>query len=415
MSKLEDRLREAFRADAGLVRPESIPPAPPVPPRPGRPARGRPGPRRARVLIPLAAAAAIIAIAVGVSLATPLFRGSSAPRTVPSVPAPHTRPVPAPTLAGDASTGVPASAPAPGLPRFYVTVYYAPAGGVNYIVVRDATTGQALARINPPAGQVFAMLAAPAGDRTFVTALGPGSGCSAQLQEFRLNAQGQPGPLVPLHITLPGISNTYGDLAITPDGRTIGYASYLCDGQGEVGVIHLATRQVRVWSVNETPPSLYNRPMALSLSADGGLLGYASFDGTSMLNTTAPAGSLSARSRLVSRSAIWEAVSGDGKALYGCSISPYRSGRPLPDVGTLTYSRIPLTGGPDHVIASWTGVRGPQCYASLDPAGNYLLVQYPTIAHGAIDWSRPAILDLRTGRLTDVNAPAFYGPLDIAW
>jgi len=46
---------------------------------------------------------------------------------------------------------------------------------------------------------------------------------------------------------------------------------------------------------------------------------------------------------------------------------------------------------------------------------NYLLVQGPTIAHGVDDWSRPAVLNLRTGQLTDINAPAFYGPFDIAW
>jgi hypothetical protein len=37
-------------------------------------------------------------------------------------------------------------------------------------------------------------------------------------------------------------------------------------------------------------------------------------------------------------------------------------------------------------------------------------------ARAAVDgWSRPAILDLHTGKLTSINAPAFYGPLDIAW
>ena len=49
--------------------------------------------------------------------------------------------------------------------------------------------------------------------------------------------------------------------------------------------------------------------------------------------------------------------------------------------------------------------------ATLDPAGDYLLVQFPT----ADDWVRPVILDLRTGRTTSIRAPAYYGPLTVAW
>jgi hypothetical protein len=211
---------------------------------------------------------------------------------------------------------------------------------------------------------------------------------------------------------VPGNTSTYGDLAITPDGETIGYTTYLCNGEGEVGVIHLATRQVRVWAVDE---GLGNTPMAVSLSPDGSLLGYASFGGASVLSASAPAGSLTARSRLVSRTVIWAAIADDDDTMYGCSVAPYRSGS-IPAAGTLAYGRISLTGGGLQVIARWPHVTNPECYASLDPAGNYLLVQYPTVVRGSDGgWTRPAILDLRTGQLTDINAPAFYGPLDIAW
>jgi hypothetical protein len=113
--------------------------------------------------------------------------------------------------------------------------------------------------------------------------------------------------------------------------------------------------------------------------------------------------------------ALWSALSGDGTSLYYCTVSPYRGG-PLPSVGTLTYGTLSLAGGGHHVIASWRGVDSPQCNASLDPAGNYLLVQFPTpVPNSGGGWVRPAILDLRTGRLTGVNAPAFYGPFDVAW
>jgi hypothetical protein len=442
MSTLEDRLRDAFWADADLVRPDSIPAAPPPPP--ARNAPGRPGSRRTRVLIPLAAAAAVIAIVAGLSLAAPQRGGSQpagGPSGTPSVPGPTPSPppgpLPKPTLAANASQGVPASTPAPGVPRFYVTVYVS-TDGEDYIVARDTATGQVTGRVNPPRGANFAGLAATAGDRTFITTIQAGSGCPAQLYQFQLNQRGAPGPMEPLHIALPSGPGAEGDLAITPDGRTIAYESGVCNtapDENEVGVINLATRQVRVWTV---PWTVVNGGvvwpgMDVSLSADGGLLGYATmFRGAGVLPTSAPAGSLFARSRPVSGAAIWQTVAGDGDAMYGCTVSPLRSGRPIPYIGTLSYSRISLTGGGNQVIATWRDVTGPQCFASLDPAGNYLLVQFPTVAHGVGGssgpalvnvrngqpvniWSRPVILNLRTGQLTDINAPAYFGPFDIAW
>ncbi len=422
MSTLEDRLRDAFRADAETVRPEAIP-GPPAPP--ARPPRRWSGSRRARIVIPLAAAAAVIAIVIGVSVTTSLFGGrthSSVPGLFPPLPTVGSQPpgpVPVPTLGAQASRGVPASVPAPGLPRFYVAVYVAagPPEGTNYIVVRHSATGKVAGRMNPPAGYFFAGIAAPAGDRTFVTAVESNAGCSSRLYWFRLNDQGQPGPLVPLHITVPGTYSETGDLAITSDGRTIAYATYLCDGEGEVGVIHLATRQVRVWSWTG-----FSTPMSLSLSADGRLLGYTMFPGRArasggamILPTSARAGSLAKHSRVVFHTALWSALSGDGTSLYYCAVSPYRGG-PLPNVGTLTYGTLSLAGGGQHVIASWPDVSGPQCYASLDPAENYLLVQFPTsVPNSSGGWARTAVLGLRTGRLTGINAPPFYGPFDIAW
>jgi hypothetical protein len=443
MSTLEDRLRDAFRADADLVRPESIPAAPPL--RPARPAPGWPGLRRTRVLIPLAAAAAVIAIVAGLSLSAPQ-RGGSRPAagasSTPSVPeptpSPPPGPLPKPTLAANASQGVPASTPAPGVPRFYVTVYLPTTGAGDYIVVRDTATGQVTGRINAPGSAVFAGLAATGGDRTFITTIQAGSGCSVQLYQFQLNQRGAPGPLEPLHITLPSGPHSDSDLAIAPDGRTIAYESGVCNtapDENEVGVINLATRQARVWAVPLTHVGgiVVWPNMDVSLSAHGGFLGYATtFHGAGVLPTSAPAGSLFARSRAVPGTVIWAAIAGDGHSLYGCSVPAYRRGRPIPYVGTVSYSRISLTGGGNQVIASWPDVTGPQCFASLDPAGNYLLVQFPTVAHG-VDrtsgvaqenprngqpvniWSRAVILNLSTGQLTNIDAPAYFGPFDIAW
>ena len=421
MSTLEDRIRDAFRADAETVRPEAIP-GPPAPP--ARPRRRWFRSGQARMLVPLAAAAAVVAIVAGLSAAAPLLQGPGHPANPPGpgpflpsgqATVPH-GPVPKPVLGAQASQGVPASAPALGVPRFYVAVYVA-AGPVNYIVVRESTTGRVTARMNPPVGGFFAAIAAPAGDRTFVVAVESNSSCTSQLYSFRLTDRGQLGPLMPLHIIVPGTYPETRDLAITADGRTIGYSTYQCDGEGEVGVIHLATRQVRVWDW-----SFAQSPMNLSLSADGRRLGFTMFaagrghpGGAMILPTSAPAGPLSQRSRIVSRTALWIALAGDGASLYYCAVSPYHDGA-MPRVGTMTYGTLSLPSGGQQVIASWPELSSPQCYASLDPAGRYLLVQFPTpVPNTSGGWVRPAILDLRTGRLTSIPAPAFYGPFDIAW
>jgi hypothetical protein len=124
------------------------------------------------------------------------------------------------------------------------------------------------------AGAVFKAVAAPAGDSTFVTAVAQGNACTSQLYQFQLNRRGQPGPLMPLHITVPGNYSEFGDLAVTPDGRTIAYATYLCDGAGEVGVINLATGHVGVWTTSGPL-----QPAGLSLSADGSRLSYDTLPG----------------------------------------------------------------------------------------------------------------------------------------
>jgi hypothetical protein len=424
MSNLEDRLRDAFRADAETVRAETIAD---LSARPMRRAPKRAGSRRlARAVAPLAAAAAVAAVAIGIWLVTPLLpehghpgpgaSASSPPRLLLPTGTPVSRgvtgPVPSPVLGPAASRGVETSAPASGTPRFYVTVWIVsggPTGGATSLIVRDTASGKVVGRLDPPRGEGFRSLAAPAGDSTFVTPVGSNSGCTSQLYQFTLNRQGQPGPLVPLHITVPGNYSEFGDLAVTPDGRTIAYATYLCGrGGGEVGVINLATRHVRVWSTSDPM-----QPAGLSLSADGSLLAYDTLPGARILNTSAPAGPLQERSRIVSRTAGWAALTADGASLYLCTTS---TSSPAATRGTVTYGTYSIETGHQQVIASWPGLPYPQCWASLDPpSGRYLLVQYPVSVPNASSWVRPAILDLRSGQLTQIAAPAYYGPLDVAW
>jgi hypothetical protein len=117
----------------------------------------------------------------------------------------------------------------------------------------------------------------------------------------------------------------------------------------------------------------------------------------------------------VSQTAAWATLASSGTSLYGCSVAP----SPTATVGRVTYYAQSLTTGQKQVIASWTGLPDPQCWATQateDPSGHYLLIQYPVQPpQHASDYLRPAILNLRTGQLTPIAAPAFYGPLTIAW
>ena len=198
-----------------------------------------------------------------------------------------------------------------------------------------------------------------------------------------------------------------GDLAVTPDGRTIAYDTYLCGkGRGELGVVDIPSRTVRVWTTG------FVLIRGLSLSADGRLLVFDELArGTRILRTGSAPGPLLARSNGLSRTMDWAALSGDGNSVYACRVLPPGS----PSIGTMIYYQYRIATGRQRVIAR-SMLQAPYCWASLDPSGHYLLVQYPTTVPHASGWQRPVILDLRTtGHATAVHAPVYYGPLDVAW
>lgn len=316
-------------------------------------------------MIPLAAAAAVTAVVTGLAVAASVLgAGSRQP-------------------GGTSPLG-------PGVPRFYVEALK-----INPLEVYDTATGQVVATIQPPKGTLFdGQVVALAGDRTFLTAASPGSvrtdlgPCITQLYEFQLNDAGQPGPLIPLHITVPGKPDVSSSLSVTPDGRMIAYATDLgcrpiAGSWLEIGVINLATRQVRSWTLKQRTSSsvLYS----VALSADGRQLVFSqgSFPPTGpsttvarILPTSAPAGSLDQRSTVVSPSADWAALSADGRLLYTCSkpmLGALAGGR---TTGSVSYYIVDsIASGRQQVIVSWPPQQYPACGASLDTSGRYLLIQ----------------------------------------
>lgn len=432
MSALEDRVRDALRADAATVRPDSLPG---VPARPGRRGFRRASFPRIEILIPLAAAAAVVAVVTGVAVIVPHGGTPGAGVTGVSRPASHfpspcrspislacpglstppvnNAPLPMPVLGGrgrTASRGVPAAEPSPGIPQYYVTVNQPP--GANSLVVRATATGAVVGTIDPPRGVSFDAIAATAGNRTFITAVVAGTGCTgSQLYQFQLNGQGVPGPLTPLNIAIPGVSDQYGTLAITADGTKIAYDTSLCgknQGENEISVIDLATGHIQTWGVNASDQFTGG----LSLSASGNLLAYQrQWQVVEILRTNEPLGSLFQRSQVVSPGAGWGALAGDGATLYTCSVTAISRDT----TGSVTYDAQSLSGSGRRVIARWNHMPYPQCWASLEPSGHYLLVQYPVPEKNASSWVQPAVLDTDTGQLTRIAAPSYYGPADVAW
>jgi hypothetical protein len=363
VNTIEDRLRDAYRAAAETVQPETIRD---LPSQATRPARSRARSRRTRALIPLAAAAAVTAVVTGLAVTVSLLgTGSRQPGGTPSL--------------------------GPGVPLFYVEALK-----INPLEVYDTATGQVVATIQAPKGTFFdGQVAALAGDRTFLTAATPGSlstdlnPCVSRLYEFQLNDAGQPGPLIPLHITVPGWLDGSNSLSVTPDGRMIAYATDLgcrpiAGSSLEIGVINLVTRQVRSWTLRQQTGMdvIYS----VALSADGRQLVFSqgSFPATApsttvvrILPTSAPPGSFDQRSTVVPRSAdgSWAALNADGGLLYMCSrpmLGVLAGGR---STGAVTYSIESIAGGLQHVIASWSPQQYPICGASLDTSGRYLLIQ----------------------------------------
>jgi hypothetical protein len=391
-------------------------------------------------LIPLAAAAAVTAVVTGLAVAASLLgAGSRQPD-------------------GTSPLG-------PGVPRFYVEALK-----IDPLRVYDTATGQVVATIQAPKGTLFdGQVVALSGDRTFLTAASPGSvrtdlgPCITRLYEFQLNDAGQPGPLIPLHITVPGKPDVSNSLSVTPDGRMIAYSTDLgCQAIPgswlEIGVINLATRQVRSWTLRQR--TSFSVIYSVALSADGRQLVFSqgSFPPTGpstkvarILPASAPAGSLDQRSTVVSPSADWAAFSADGRMLYACStpmLGVLGGGR---TTGSVTYYIDSIASGRRHVIASWPPTSQTICGASLDTSGRHLLIQLgnpppvnrcsgSAIPTGAAPVSRPSprsspvyfdcvisepnrlvLVDLRTGQLRNLRhggpVPGLYWEIaeSIAW
>ena len=356
MSRLEDRLRDAYRGAAGAVTADTIrdlaePPAP----RPRRAGRWR------RWLNPLAAAAAVTVIAV---LAAVLPKASG----------------------GNQDKHGPVAAPA-AEPEFLI----ADTRGVSPLQVRNAATGALVATVTLPTEPGSqAPTGSPADDgRTYIGSVATADGyhylvslyrldhCRSWLYQFQLNDRDS-HPRWPF-AALPTVGAQLYGLRVSGDRQMIGYTTTACMGSrpqpSYVAVTDIRTGQTRRWS---TPAR--NSVDGVSLTADGGLLYYSLQLSPSVVRaipTSAAPGIAADRGRTVVQAAqfgptdwvSFAAITPDGRTLY---FTTYPEGSSGPGTGQVR--ALDLATGRSRVVYTPAGQPG---LVTADPALGHMLLQIP--------------------------------------
>ncbi len=322
MNDIEDRLRDTYQAVERAIRPETI--------RPRVLPAGSERPRSTR-FVPLTAAAAVIAVIAGAVTLPHLLTGSPAPGT----------------------TATPGAQPANAGPSYLADLNY------PWIEVRDPVTGKVLSRTQPPSGYGWQGLAAIDGGRKFLVETA-GDPCGGD-KPFRiyLLTPGKPAGLRPV-ITLPGLIDEF---TASADGGTLAYLAEQCKNGRPANPVLGVVRNgaTRDW----TMPSSVN-PGSLSLSADGGELGYVNFTlqgqrgAASVLSTSSPPGSLARWSRPVfvptrrGPQGVALVLNADGQTMYLITAPANQS---VAMTETLSAYDV-ATGTRLRTLHAWSGVQG---------------------------------------------------------
>jgi hypothetical protein len=356
VNTLEDRLRDAYRAAAQAVPPETIRGLDQTQ---GITRASRPGPRRQK-LIPLAAAAVVAAVVFAAAMVVPLALSG------------HQR-GPGNSPAGR-RTGRPTAAQAGPYPPYFVALV--PNG--NSLSVFSATTGTLVARVLPPQpGLSFGALATGNG-RTFVAAAGRAHVCATYFYQFGLTGSGAPTALTPFAV--PRLSQLVSDIAISADGQSFGYYTEPCTEPpaAYLAVTNLATGRTRRWSL---PSEADVGP--LSLTADGHLLAY-NIQLTKLLPsvaqvlpTDAAPGAAAQRSRTIAQAAQFgrsddiyaDAITPDGRALY---FTTNATGAALGNRATWELHVANVATRQSRIVAAFPGLA---LGFTRDPSGRYLLLE----------------------------------------
>jgi hypothetical protein len=293
MPDVENQLREELKRAAERVQPELLRPLQV----PARRSRWRPR------LLPLAAAAAVIAVITAGAL-------------VAGLPSAHQPAAAQPTARQPTAAQPVAVGPAPaGLPRFYVTTSSAPGSRGIQAVVRASASGQVTGTVSVPSaipvewadsGGTF--VTAAANDRSFIIGVQGGQGptkpgLDLRLFRFAISAAGRPGHLTELAAD-PVSDQTTEGIALSPDGKLLAVSLMDEDSPADpvaaIHVLDLATGTFRTWTAPARsvyipgPPSWADGSRVIAFtwlrSTQSGLM--AAPRGIQLLDTAAPGDSL---------------------------------------------------------------------------------------------------------------------------
>jgi hypothetical protein len=372
MTRLEDRLRDTYRAVTDSVREDDLPGL--------HERRARTRRRRSRLstFAPLAAAAAVI-VAIVASLVVPKWLSSPSKPTTPA-------------------TATPSAIPA-GTPPF-VVLMNKPDGRGDHgpLVVVSAATGRVTGTVPAPMPDTTWYDAEPAGSgTTFVLAATPlrGGLCNpSYLYTLTLSSRGAPVSLK--RWTDPAVPANLVEFGASADGGTLAFVEDQCNGPGqEIGIIR--DGRVKTWQ----EPALLNVG-SLSLSADGSVLAYAeSRTGQGgrvrVLDTSSAPGSATAASKIVytypaAGRAGSVAIGADGTTMYVGWVTGF-------DTVHLAGYRIGA-GGVQGALFRRTLPAG----VSVSWAGSQLFVYDPGVY----------LVDPVTGKVTQVRA-AWTDSWGISW
>jgi hypothetical protein len=406
VSALEDRLRDAYRDAAGTVIPGSVRSLEERIARRARPGRRRKGSARrwGRILAPLSAAAAVVAIIVLVAVALQPSPGRSGlGRSSAGRPS-----------AGQSSPGLfSAGRAVPGIsagdPKFIIT---ATGGTSPSLLVSDVLTGASVGTVSLPdpnlahGGNIGVTSVATADGRHYLVAL-EANPCRSWLYQFTLNDRGQPGA-VTAFAALPTVKSLLYDLTISGNGKMIGYTTTVCMGAKShpsyVAATSTRTGQTARWTV--PGGGLVD---SVSLTADGGELCYSLQDdpsGVRVIPTTAAPGSAADRGRTVVAAAAqfgpsewvsFAAITPDGKAVY-----------------FTTYPETSRGPGPGQVrVVDLATGRTRLVYAPAGSAG--LITVDPLVRYFLLQTGKLALLDLATGKIRYLPSGFLSATSGVIW
>jgi len=407
VNTLEDRLRDAYRAAAETVRPEALlPDAILSPPNRGR---GRPG--HGRLAIPLAAAAAVIALAATGAVLLPRAAPGLGGRSTSAGGRPSSADRQPSSADHQPSSARAQPPPAPlTTPGYFVALNWMQR---PYMLVVNATTGAQGQRISLPFPAKDLTSVATGDGQTFVVAAPEGQ-CRTSLYRFSLGVDGTPTALTPF-TTVPGVIPTPWDMAVSGSGQTVAYDALACGQrsgpqsgtpqQGFLAVVNTATGQTKRWTFQDNTDSGGH----VSISADGGVVGIRN----RVLDTSAAPGSLAAHSRVVAT----DGEFGPSTVLGGLTVSPdgrtgyfstFRTANDKPVWGSFRLRAFDLATGQTRLVRSFSGV---DVHVMFDPTGRYLLAGSVVLTAPTTKLAR---LDIATGQLTQLNTSWAVNP-EIAW